>query len=570
MKKPIATSLLLLLTLSLSVQAQPLWEQLQYRGENYAPKIVDLNGKAYYSFNDPELQRLLGLCTSQLQWSSSGQTLYVFTPGRESFWSHDSETVRVNGQEMTSPGRLIITETDHLMEPAALFYALSLRPYAAENGGFQLVPMVTGIEVTRQAGEMPKLLLRSSSPTRPQTADNDDGSLTLDMGQMAWGGDEREFWRDEVFVRVEGGNGGEEPLKLHLVFPANWKGRIDNSSLLNDVKLVLEPSFPVSEYAPEVNLVTLEQRPVAEKKQLVLSLDRPVRYFWNYDERNRFLTLEIPHVANHFSTELPLFLENQRIEVVSTERYPVLRIQGVVPEGSVPEFRQFDDSSHTLAVALGSSEQRFEARGSAALKGYAVARGTIVIDPGHGGSDPGCLNRGLGVREADVTLAISKQLATILRDQGWRVVLTRETDRDVTYAGSPDKMELMARSEVANQINADIFISIHCNASYSSHHSGSSIHWYKAEDYQLAQSLEFVLGTSIGLGQKGLIRNRFVVLRYAEMPSVLVETAYLTNPYEGARLSNPEFQKVIANQLAGGLASYVQGRYAQKRLLPTE
>ncbi|HIB66496.1 MAG TPA: N-acetylmuramoyl-L-alanine amidase [Phycisphaerales bacterium] len=69
---------------------------------------------------------------------------------------------------------------------------------------------------------------------------------------------------------------------------------------------------------------------------------------------------------------------------------------------------------------------------------------------------------------------------------------------------------------------------------------------------------------------KGLIRNRFVVLRHAEMPSVLVETAFLTNPSEGAKLSDPEFQKVIAQQLAGGLANYMRGAYASRGRRPVE
>jgi N-acetylmuramoyl-L-alanine amidase len=93
---------------------------------------------------------------------------------------------------------------------------------------------------------------------------------------------------------------------------------------------------------------------------------------------------------------------------------------------------------------------------------------------------------------------------------------------------------------------------------------GTSIHWWKAEDYEFAQSLEHVLGSTVGLGQKGLIRDRFVVLRATRMPAVLVETAFLTNSYEGAKLSDPAFQKVIAQQLAGGLASYMQGRYASR------
>jgi len=131
-------------------------------------------------------------------------------------------------------------------------------------------------------------------------------------------------------------------------------------------------------------------------------------------------------------------------------------------------------------------------------------------------------------------------------------------------------MELEARSGIANKIKADLFMSVHCNASVNTGATGSSIHWWKTEDYAFAQAIEPVLGTAIGLGQKGLIRDRFVVLRHAEMPAVLVETAFLTNAREGAKLSDPEFQKVIAQQLAGGLANYMRGSYAARGGRPVE
>ncbi len=248
-----------------------------------------------------------------------------------------------------------------------------------------------------------------------------------------------------------------------------------------------------------------------------------------------------------------------------TPLYPVLEVS--LPLGSEAlEFVTLEDAPTSLALLRGPVGQVNDLAntGSMDTPGFTNIRGTIVIDPGHGGSDSGCVNRSLGVREADVTLAISLYLADVLRAQGWNVILTRETDRDVTYAGSPDMMELQARSEVANRINADLFMSIHCNASVGSAAKGTSIHWWKAEDFEFAQSLEFVLGTTIGLGQKGLIRDRFAVLRHANMPSVLVETAFLTNPVEGAKLADPEFQKLIATQLAGGLAQYMQGRYASR------
>jgi N-acetylmuramoyl-L-alanine amidase len=263
--------------------------------------------------------------------------------------------------------------------------------------------------------------------------------------------------------------------------------------------------------------------------------------------------------------------EGLEVATVQTSLYPVLEIT-IPSKGSNFEFVQVQESPTSLALLRGKGDQvnSVASTGSVSTPDWMNIRGTIVIDPGHGGSDPGCVNRALGTREADVTLQICKNLAEILRGQGWKVVLTRETDRDVTYAGSPDRMELEARSGIANEIGADLFMSVHCNASVNSGSYGSSIHWWKAEDYAFAQSLEPTLGTAIGLGQQGLIRNRFVVLRHAQMPSVLVETAFLSNPREGAMLSDPKFQKVIAQQLAGGLANYMRGAYASRGARPVE
>src|SRR5690606_7658617 len=100
----------------------------------------------------------------------------------------------------------------------------------------------------------------------------------------------------------------------------------------------------------------------------------------------------------------------------------------------------------------------------AMLKGYGTtsfpaAGGIICIDPGHGGSDPGCISRHYGVTEKEVTLDISLRLARILRSRGWNVVLTRTDDRDVSWAGSSAKEELGARVKIANDMGADVFVS---------------------------------------------------------------------------------------------------------------
>ncbi len=558
-------TILSLLALTLPVLASPNYEALEYRGETFNPQLHPQGERVAFRLDDPEIVRLLSYSTSQFQWSSSGLTLYVFTPGRESFWSHDSEVVSVNRQDLQAPGRLWVDEEGRFMEPEALLFALSLKAFEGEEATI-LMPVVTALEekLNEQTG-LHEMVVRTSSPIRPELETLEDGVVRLDLGDVVWDLPQRELVRGRSVVKVEGGLGPEAPLSLFVYYPKNWTGRLDNSSLLNDVKLSPLADFPVAEQAPIGQITSLEQARFSTGEGTVFHLEQPVQYFWSFDPASRFLTVEIPHTQPLEDVQIPedFGLEEATLTTV-VSGYPILRLEGKLPEGKVFEFFEPEEVSSSLALLVKPGQEVAQATGSASTEGYSVARGTIVIDPGHGGSDPGCVNRQLGVREADVTLKISLQLAEVLRQQGWTVVLTRTSDRDVTYAGSPDKEELVARSDVANAIDADIFVSIHCNAAYQSYHNGTSIHWYKAEDYQLAQSLEHVLGTTVGFGQKGLIRNRFVVLRYAEMPSVLVETAYLTNPREGAMLSNPKMHKLIAQQLAGGLTSYLQGVYASR------
>ena len=182
--------------------------------------------------------------------------------------------------------------------------------------------------------------------------------------------------------------------------------------------------------------------------------------------------------------------------------------------------------------------------------------GLIVIDPGHGGSDVGAQNKSLGINEATVTLDICKRLAASLKQQGWTVIMTRTTDIDVSYWGSSATEELGARCKVANERRADLFISVHCNASVSPNSNGTSIHYYKQGDYVFASQLQANVMAATGRANRGLQANRFYVLTHTQMPAVLVETAFISNSQEGSLLADPNFRQRIADGLAQGVRQY--------------
>lgn len=549
--------LVLFMGLASSAWGQTGSQPIEFSGTTFRPQVHEIRGHQYYRADDPEVLSLLSRANVTAQWSSSGNTLFVFAPGRESYWTAGSDKAKINGKELKAPGLVTIEQGKQYIEPSALFYAMTTKS-VPEHGGYTLYPVITEI-APNEAG----FLLRSASKAKAKA--NMDGDVTvLSLDGFAWDGAE-EITVGETHFEFDGGADEGTPLEIRVIPEPFNVAQLGGSTLLNETRINILPNFPGAEHAHDVTLKSLAAQQSEGLPMLVFDFDSGTKMHYVKDIEEGVLRVFIPRGSSEAGAFRSSDWPGVEISSFDTALYPVLEI--TIPLGKDKlEFVQLQDSPTTLALMRGPADQIEElaSSGSVETPGWVNVHGTIVIDPGHGGSDPGCRNGSLGTREADVTLAISLYLADILRSQGWNVILTRETDRDVTYAGSPDMEELEARADVANSINADLFMSIHCNASVNTGATGTSIHWWKAEDYEFAQSLEYVLGSSIGLGQKGLIRDRFVVLRHAQMPAVLVETAFLTNSYEGSKLSDPQFQQVIARQLAGGLASYMQGRYASR------
>jgi len=178
----------------------------------------------------------------------------------------------------------------------------------------------------------------------------------------------------------------------------------------------------------------------------------------------------------------------------------------------------------------------------------------IVIDPGHGGTDSGAVHNGL--TEKILTLDIALRLRTLLEQRGWIVKMTRETDRDVYGPNASDVDELQARVDVANNAGARLFVSIHCNASTSSVPNGTTSYWYKPQDKPLAEAIQHRLIALLGTKDDGIVRERLYVVRRTTMPATLVETAFVSNPDDAARLRSPAFRQEIALGIADGIQDY--------------
>lgn len=228
------------------------------------------------------------------------------------------------------------------------------------------------------------------------------------------------------------------------------------------------------------------------------------------------------------------------------------------------------------------------------MRGHGMRPLVIAIDPGHGGQDPGAVGQG-GKREKDITLAIARELARqINATPGLKAYLTRNTDVFIP---------LNKRAQLARAAKADMFVSIHADAAENRKAKGSSVYvlslkgassqrarWLADKEnssdlvggLRLVQANNTLASVLLDLTQSGHMkasedaashvldglkrvgnnhkphveRANFAVLRTSDMPAMLVETAFLSNPDEEKRLMDPAFQRTVARAVLDGVNTY--------------
>ncbi len=173
---------------------------------------------------------------------------------------------------------------------------------------------------------------------------------------------------------------------------------------------------------------------------------------------------------------------------------------------------------------------------------------TICIDPGHGGADPGAVNG--KYHEADAALAIALIIGDTLKNWGYQVVYTRTENTT---------LKLSDRTNTANNAGADLFVSIHLNSFSDATANGieTLVHGNAAPlAKELAKTVQEALCGATGWKDRGVqVRNDLYVLKHTRMPAILVETGFISNPEECAKLFDTEnWQKMIALQIANAIS----------------
>jgi N-acetylmuramoyl-L-alanine amidase len=172
----------------------------------------------------------------------------------------------------------------------------------------------------------------------------------------------------------------------------------------------------------------------------------------------------------------------------------------------------------------------------------------VVIDPGHGGPDPGAIGIG-GLRETDIVLDIGQQVTSLLERQGITVVLTRNGEYD---------LGLEPRVQMAERANATIFVSIHANAMPANRTDISGIEtYYYDSGKQLASVIHQTILEDTGARDRRIRQARFYVIRRTTMPAVLVEVGFVTGVEDATQLNTPAYRSRMAAAIARGILRYL-------------
>src|SRR5262245_9656939 len=346
--------------------------------------------------------------------------------------------------------------------------------------------------------------------------------------------------------------------------------------------------------------------------QVIITVSGPVQPLVQRLSQPDRLTIDLP------DTRLPLQwhqynvpVSDGRLQTIQVTQSHSKRVQVTLALQAIQDYRiAVQSAPHRVTVKLlgavttGAASARpaqqralrasaAEPSAQAALSPRAQRRPIICIDPGHGGHDPGALGP-TGLAEKTVVLQVAKELQQLIQQempQYW-VVLTRDQDVFVPLA---------ERARMANERQAQVFISIHANS--SPHREASGIEtWYLSfaasvrakkiaarenmmsetqlsilelilrdmhetdrinQSAVLARSVQNALSEHMaahfpGVIPRGVEGAPFAVLHRTTMPSVLVETAFISNPQEEARLRTPRYQRVLAQGILRGLRQFLQ------------
>ncbi|MBD2188820.1 N-acetylmuramoyl-L-alanine amidase [Pseudanabaena mucicola] len=295
--------------------------------------------------------------------------------------------------------------------------------------------------------------------------------------------------------------------------------------------------------------------------QLVIQANQSITYSGRLDPTTNTYSFSIPAAQISQRLRRPVLGANSPIEQIRLNQVNDAVVISVktITGWQIQETAR--TSPQTIALQLTSIRQvapvsvsqRAQPQLQSQLQANSNSNGRqlVMIDPGHGGPDVGATRNGL--YEKDITMAISRQLGGILQQMGYSVMYTRTSDID---------LDLEPRVKMADNAKASAFVSIHVNSLDASSSQVNGVETYHAPNASLgknlAESVHQQIIADTGANDRGVRSARFYVVTKTSMPAVLVETGFITNPTESAKLVNAAYQERMATAIAKGVDQFLK------------
>lgn len=296
--------------------------------------------------------------------------------------------------------------------------------------------------------------------------------------------------------------------------------------------------------------------------QLVIQANRAIAYRSSLNLATNTYSFTIPMAQISAQLRRPILGTNSPIEqirlnqvgdavVVTVKTIAGWQIRETARTSSQEIALQLNSVRQVVTSGLTLSRSPAQTTYGNTTYGNTNGRELIVIDPGHGGPDVGATRN--GVYEKDIVLSVSKQLGRILQQMGYAVIYTRTEDID---------LDLEPRVQIAENAKASAFVSVHVNSLSASASQVNGVETYHAPGASLGKSLaEFVheqIIASTGATDRGVRSAKFHVIAKTSMPAILVETGFITNPSESAKLVNSAYQERLAEAIARGMDQFLK------------
>lgn len=182
---------------------------------------------------------------------------------------------------------------------------------------------------------------------------------------------------------------------------------------------------------------------------------------------------------------------------------------------------------------------------------------TIVIDAGHGGADGGVVGVTTSVKESDINLSVARSLKHFLKTKGYDVIMTRTTTDGLYGMTTKNKKlkDMQERKKIIEKANADLVVSVHCNSYPRADQTGAQVFYAPGSETgkAMADSMQSIINMNLEACDRTAMQGDYYVLQCSEVPSLLVECGFLSNPDDEKLLLDADYQKKIAYTIYTGI-----------------